>query len=77
MQQIFVAPLVPLPHLARRLQQPHRLQQQIVEIQRIVLGHLLAIGLKNMRNPLRTGVRRAKVILLRIDHVALGPRNLA
>ena len=74
-QQIFVAALVALAHLARSLQHAHGIEQKIVEIHGIILEQLVLIRLEEVRNPFAVRIFRAKKIILRIDHVILGPRN--
>ena len=76
-QQIAIAALVALAHFARNLEQAHGLQQQIVEVQRVVLAQLVLVGLEDVGDALAVGILRAEEILLRIDHVVLGPGDAA
>ncbi len=74
-QQIMKAPVVVMPHRFRDFQQPHRFQQQVVEIHRVRFAQLLPVDLVDLRNLLRLLVAGVQVRLLRIEHVVLGPRN--
>ncbi len=65
--------VISLPHLTTRFQQAHRLQQQIVKVERIRLAQFLAIDLVDVRYTLGLGVGGLQVDLLRIQHVVLCP----
>ncbi len=70
------AAVVTLARFATGFQQAHRLEQQVVEVECVVLEQLLAIDLVQLRDALADGVARSEVVLLRIDHVVLGPADL-
>jgi len=66
--------VVAFASFARYLQQAHRLQQQIVEVESVVLAQfgLVALKMCAMRSLLGSSTQ---IILLRIDHVVLGPTD--
>ena len=74
-QQILKTVVVILANVRRRFQQPHRLEQQVIEVERVRLAQLLPVLLIQMRNLLRLRIRRVQIKLLRIEHVILRPRN--
>ena len=76
-EQIAVAALVALAHLARSLEHAHGLEQQIVEVHGIVLDQLVLVGLEDVGDALTVWILGIEEIILRIDHVILGPRDTA
>ena len=76
-QQIFVTPVVAFADIGSNLQQAHGLQQQIIEVERVGLEELLAVDLEDVRDLFFHRVGRGEEVLLRIDHVVLGPADAA
>ena len=54
-------------------QQPHRLEQQIVEVEGVGLAQLLPVNLIDMGHALGFGIGRLQINFLRIQHVVLRP----
>ena len=71
--QVLEAPIMTLADFASDFQQPHRLEQQIVEVEGVGLTQLLAINLIDMGNALGFGIGRLQINFLRIQHVVLRP----
>ena len=76
-EQVLVAAIVSFADLGDGLEQAHGLQQKIVEVQRVGLQQFLAIDLEDVRDLLFLWIGGSKKIFLRIDHVALCPRDAA
>ncbi len=72
-EEIAVAAVVTLAHFGRDLEQPHGLEQEVVEVEGVGLPQLLAVALEDVRDLLADRVGGLQVELLRIDHVVLGP----
>ena len=72
-QQVAIAAVVAFPHFAGGAQHAHRLEQQVVKIQRIRLAQFLAINLVDVRDPFGHRIGGLQVNLLRVEHVVLGP----
>ena len=72
-QEITVAALIALPGLARYLEQANGLKQQVVEVESIVLAQFGLVSLVDMGYALAVWIFGGEVVLLRIDHVVLGP----
>ena len=76
-EQVAVAALVALADFAGDLEQAHGFEQQVVEVEGVVLAQLGLVALVDVGDALAVGVLGAEVILLRIDHVVLGPGDAA
>ena len=76
-QQVAIAALILFARLPAGLQQANGLKQQVVEVHRVVLREFFFVDLEDVRNALFQRVGRCQEVLLRIDHVVLGPRNAA
>ena len=76
-QQIAVAALVALARFARDLEQADGFEQQVVEVEGVVLAQLGLVALIDVGDALAVGILGGEVVLLRIDHVVLGPGDAA
>ena len=76
-QNVLESPVVIIAHRSGGFQQTQRLEQQVVEVERVRLAQFLPIFLVNVRNLLGLGIGRLQVNFLRIQHVVLRPRNPA
>ena len=72
-QQIAVAALVALAGFRGDFEQANGLQQQVVEVEGVAFEQLGLVALEDVGDAFAVGIPGAEVILLRIDHVALGP----
>ncbi len=76
-EEVLVAAVVPLTHLAGGLEQAHGFQQQVVEVERVGLGEFLFVDLEDVRDLLFHRVGAGEEVLLRVDHVVLRPGDAA
>ena len=76
-QNVAEAPLVALAGGRGHLEQAHGFEQQVVEVHGVVLAQLGFVRLVDVGDALAVGVARAEIVVLRVHHVVLGPRDAA
>ena len=75
--EVFVTTVVPLSDLRVGLEEADGFEEQIVEVEGVGLGEFLAVDLKDVGDLFFERIGAREEVLLRVNHVVLGPGDAA